>query len=178
MQGVCNEKRAFIDVYAGEPGSIHDSRLFEKSDLSANIDNGNYAFPNNCHLVGDLAYKLKTTLMVGFKDIGNLTNQQITFNNKLSRGRIIIENAFALLKGRFRRLKYMETTRLDLVSILIITATILHNVCVLNNDLPDNIDIEHEMDEERQGNPEPQYVGGEEGNAQEKRLHIMYNLGM
>ncbi|KAB0803254.1 hypothetical protein PPYR_00224 [Photinus pyralis] len=84
VQGVCNHKRMFIDLYAGEPGSLHDSNLFSKSDLCERIENGTVQFYNNSHLVGDLAYKLSTSLIVGFKNLGNLTEMQINFNKKLN----------------------------------------------------------------------------------------------
>lgn len=82
LQGVCDNRKLFTHVYAGEPGSMHDSRLFEKSDLFNDIRCGAVTFPNNSHLVGDLAYKLTEYLMVGFKDNGFLTNRQ----------KILIEN--------------------------------------------------------------------------------------
>ncbi|VEN49783.1 unnamed protein product [Callosobruchus maculatus] len=33
LQGICDNKKLFLDVYAGEPGSLHDARLFTKSDI-------------------------------------------------------------------------------------------------------------------------------------------------
>jgi hypothetical protein len=35
---------------------------------------------DDAHLIGDLAYKLSSTLMVGFKNHGNLTLRQKNFN--------------------------------------------------------------------------------------------------
>ncbi|XP_031359497.1 putative nuclease HARBI1 [Photinus pyralis] len=140
LQGVCDHSKVFLDVYAGEPGSMHDMRMFRKSDLYYRIINNEIEFPQDSHLIGDLAYKLSTTLMVGFKNLGGLTNaHQMNFNYKLSRCRVDIENAFGYLKGRFRRLKYMETIRLDLMSLLIVSSCILNNLCIFNNDLPESI---------------------------------------
>ncbi|CAH2011892.1 unnamed protein product [Acanthoscelides obtectus] len=76
LQGVCDNKRLFTHVYAGEPGSIHDNRLFEKSDLYTGMENGDITFPADSHMLGDLAYQLRYCLPVGFKDHGNLTNRQ------------------------------------------------------------------------------------------------------
>ncbi|KAI4468840.1 hypothetical protein MML48_2g00009642 [Holotrichia oblita] len=151
LQGVCDNRKLFTHVYVGEPGSMHDSRLFEKSDLFSDIQRGAVTFPNNSHLLGDLAYKLTEFLIVGFKDNGFLTNRQKIFNLKLSQIRVHIENTFALLKGRFRRLKYMETIRLDLICLLIMASCILHNMCILNGDKPDDImNIRQELEEELQ----------------------------
>lgn len=134
LQGVCDPEKLFIDVFVGVPGSVHDSRLLSMSDLSERIQNGEITFPNNGHLIGDLAYTLSINLMVGFKNFGNLTPRQIRYNTKLSKTRVIIENAFAYLKGRFRRIKFMETVRLDFIASLVMVGCILHNVCLRAGD--------------------------------------------
>lgn len=106
-------------------------------------------FPNDSHMIGDLAYKLNERLLVGFKDYGNLSNRQKNFNLALSKSRAVIENAFGLLKGRFRRLKFVETVRLDLIPLLIICGCILHNICILKNDFYEDIlNLEEEVREE------------------------------
>lgn len=163
LQGVCNRDNLFIDVYAGEPGSIHDANLFTKSDLYQRIDN--MEFPNDGHLIGDLAYPLSKKLLVGFKDV-NLNATKKYFNCKLSSIRVCIEHTFALLKGRFRRLKYLETRRLDLISLLIIASCILHNLCILKGDIPDELHAE-ELDEIRLRNEEVLY--GENARTRNRR---------
>lgn len=50
-------------------------------------------------------------------------------------------------KGRFRRLKLMETVRLDLIPMQIMSACILHDICIFENDIID-FDIESELWEE------------------------------
>jgi len=114
-------------------------RLFKKSDLYTNINNSLINFYEDSHIIGDLVYKLSTYLIVGFKNTQKLNNREKNFNYKLSQCRVVIENVFGLLKGRFRRLKYLETIRLDLISLLIVSACILHNICILNNDLPEEL---------------------------------------
>lgn len=135
LQGICDSRKLFLDVYAGEPGSIHDARLLQKSDFYQRLRNNEIVFPNDTHLIGDLAYPLSKNLLVGFKDNGHLTERQRLFNRKLSEARVVVENAFGLLKCRFRRLKFTETVKLELLSLLIVSACILHNFCILNNDL-------------------------------------------
>lgn len=142
LQGVCDNKKLFTDVFCGLPGSVHDATVFKKSDLYERIRSGEVQFPENSHLLGDLAYPLSTTLITGYKENRILTLRQRNFNIKLSEVRVLIENAFGLLKGRFRRLKFMETVRLDLICLLIVTACILHNICILK------CDILHDYDEE------------------------------
>jgi hypothetical protein len=151
LQGVCDSKKFFYDCYAGEAGSIHDACLFRRSELGQNL--GNRQFPQNGHLIGDSAYPLLTQLLVKFKDNEHLTDIQRNFNRKLSQNRAIIENAFALLKGRFRRLKLMEIVRLDLLPSMIIAACVLRNICLENDDIPLDINLEAEVEEERLMNP-------------------------
>lgn len=65
--------------------------------------------PNICedvfHLIGDSAYPCKKWILVPFKDYGHLTSAQRNFNDKLSQCSVKIENAFGLLKIRFRQLQ-------------------------------------------------------------------------
>lgn len=109
---------------------------------------------------------------MGFKNFGDLTDQQKNFNKKLSHCRVVIENSFAYLKGRFRRLKYIETV------LLVVSGCIMHNICILNGDLPEEIVDEVEFREVRNENGE---IVAEADNEQQndaviKRIAIMNAL--
>jgi len=52
--------------------------------------------------------------MTPFKDTGHLTVAQLRYNTKLSSIRSVIERAFGRLKGKFRRLKYLDIKDIDL----------------------------------------------------------------
>jgi len=109
LQGVCDHKARFIDVFIGMPGRMHDARVFRQSELFVQLNNAeNLLLPPNMHLVGDSAYPLMQNLMTPFRDNGHLTRAQSNYNVKLSIIRSIIERAFGLLKGKFRRLKYLD----------------------------------------------------------------------
>lgn len=141
-------------MYIGEAGSIHDYTMYRRSDLSIGIQSQNIRFYDDNYLLGDSAYKLATNLIVPFKNNGFLTARQKKFNKIQSSKRVKIENAFALLKGRFRRLKLMETVKMDLLALLVMTACILHNVCIFNGDIPNDLmDLEQELREERDNQP-------------------------
>lgn len=176
LQGVCDDQKLFTDVFAGVAGSVHDARLFQLSDLYQRIQDNLIEFPNNSHLIGDLAYPLSDKLIVGFKNNGNLNNLQQNFNRKLNKARVVIEHAFAFLKGRFRRLKYLETIRLDLASLLIVSSCILHNICILHEDLPnDYVNINDNLMEELEIDMDNIYNYNNEPGAF-KRNEIMINL--
>lgn len=44
--------------------------------------------------------------------------------------RQVIERVFALLKGRFRRLKYLHMNCADLIPFVILACCVLHNICL------------------------------------------------
>lgn len=150
---MCDHRYLFTDCYAGEAGSIHDACLFRRSDLASDILDGTNEFPFDSHLIGDGAYTLTTKLLVPFRNNGHLSDRQKNFNICLSSSRATIEQAFALLKGRFRRMKYLETTRMDLACLLIMGACILHNICILEGDnIPGDVNLPREIIEEQMQN--------------------------
>nr|CAI5848134.1 unnamed protein product [Callosobruchus analis] len=105
LKGICDHRRRFIDVSTGAPGKVHDARVFKISDVSAKL-------PNICddrfHTLGDNAYPIRTYLSTPYKDFGNLTLRHINYNKKLSACRVLIENTFGILKGRFRQLQQID----------------------------------------------------------------------
>ncbi|KAJ8966800.1 hypothetical protein NQ314_003296 [Rhamnusium bicolor] len=104
LQAVCDDKKRFMDVFCGEAGSIHDAR--------------------------DSAYPDLPWLLTPFKDTGNLTRQQKIFNYRHSSARVIVENSFDLLHGRFRRLKFFENNNITFIVECIIATCVLHNICI------------------------------------------------
>ncbi|KAK3101308.1 hypothetical protein FSP39_002583 [Pinctada imbricata] len=95
LQGVCDADLCFTDVYVGWPGSVHDARVYQNSSLASRMQN----MPNEYHLLGDGAYPLSGSLLTPFRDFGNLTRDEKTYNWKHSATRTTVERAFGLLKG-------------------------------------------------------------------------------
>jgi len=57
LQGVCDHKACFIDVFIGMPGRMHDAQAYRKNELFAQLNNtDNLLLPSNMHLLGDSAY--------------------------------------------------------------------------------------------------------------------------
>ena len=121
----------FSHIYTGYPGSVHDSRILKQSDLwkiglrMCNIAN---------HILGDAAYLTRRWLLTPVRDNGHLTDQQKKYNQYHSSNRVVIERAFALLKGRFRRLKYLETAKANTSVEIIMMCCALNNICILTID--------------------------------------------
>jgi len=64
----------------------------------------------------------------------------------LSRTRVKIENAFGLLKQRFRQLIQLDFVTVKRSANFIISCCVLHNICIMNNDY---LDVENEECNER-----------------------------
>ena len=129
LMAVCDSKGRFIFVYCG---SAHDQRVLSLSPLWKHIvdSEANDYFPSSYyHLVGDSAFTLVEHMMVPYKDNGNLTAKQLNFNRKLCQARHIIENAFAWLKGRFRKLSIVNTD-IERVPDIILACCVLHNIAL------------------------------------------------
>ncbi|XP_067626833.1 putative nuclease HARBI1 isoform X2 [Eurosta solidaginis] len=128
----CNKK--FIDVTCGEPGSLHDYRVLRRSKLFEDEE----MFPNSHFIIGDSAYPSNKWIVSPFKDYGNLNDAQRKFNEILSSTRMVVENAFGLLKGRFRRLlMFTEQIDLKMITNIVVSVCVLHNICISFDDLYD-----------------------------------------
>ncbi|XP_018400724.1 PREDICTED: uncharacterized protein LOC108778122 [Cyphomyrmex costatus] len=175
LQGVCDHRGKFIDCFIGLPGRMHDARVFRQSSLFENISNARLHFiPRQLHLIGDSAYPLMMNLMTPYKDNGRLTVSQTRYNMKLSCIRSRIERSFGLLKGKFRRLKYLDISDFNLGNKMIAAACTLHNFIIDGDNL--NIDEEyleeqnlHEVEQEEEDEQELQ-------EAIEKRRYITDQL--
>ena len=143
MQGTVDHQGLFIDVYIGWPGRVHDARVFANSSLYQRGQNKGL-LPDWTEqiagrtipliLLGDPAYPLLPWLMKAFPDNGNLTQQQKTFNYRLSKARVVVEHAYGRLKGRWRcLLKRLDVSVCD-VPELVTACCILHNVCEVHGE--------------------------------------------
>ena len=141
LQGVCQHDMQFTDCYAGWPGSVHDARVLRNSDL---WEKG-LEWCGNAHVIADAAYPLRRWLMTPYRNTGNLTQQQMNFNRKLSAARVVIERTFGLFKGRFRRMQFLNLNDLLEEVDLIMSACVTHNICIIRADLLEDF-VEDEPD--------------------------------
>ncbi|XP_076836809.1 uncharacterized protein LOC143482352 [Brachyhypopomus gauderio] len=138
LQGVVDGKGLFWNVMAGLPGSMHDARVLRLSMLWELATRGNLfpagvrttsAMPAGYYILGDSAYPLQKWLLKPFQDIGNLTKEQQIFNQHISRTRVVVENAFGRLKGRWRCLLKRNDCDIQLVKSMVLVCCALHNLC-------------------------------------------------
>jgi len=172
LQAVCDGNLMFVDVYCGWPGSVHDARLLRVSPLAINAEINDTEIFNGCYVIGDQAYPLKTWLMVPFRD-GNLSSEKQRFNRKLCIKRQRIEHAFALLNGRFRKLKVqMDIDNNGDIPDIAKAACVMHNIALLTDDNIYDF-LGAELDEEIK---DFHNVFSEENDASDKRRQIIENL--
>lgn len=140
LQGICDNKMKFIDVFAGICDSVHDARVWRLSDIKNMIDNDvERYFPQQGHLLADSAYPLSYYMLTPYRDNGHLNDIQHNYNTKLSKTRVIIERAFGILKGRFRKLKYVYMYNTEMIPLIVLVCCMLHNICIDIEDEPFDI---------------------------------------
>ena len=99
--------------------------------------------PEEYHILGDAAYPLSSSLLTPFKG-KQLPEDKDHYNYSPSKNCVTIKPTFALLKGRWRKLKLVDMS-VDRIPSLISAYCILHNICLLNNDLIDPDSLEGDI---------------------------------
>ncbi|KAK3925265.1 Protein ANTAGONIST OF LIKE HETEROCHROMATIN PROTEIN 1 [Frankliniella fusca] len=132
VQAVCDHRLLYRDVYVGEPGCIGDVRNFNRSPLSLNLLTSPDFLSDGEHILGDGAYQpLTSKVLIPYTNNGHLSQRQRTHNFLLSACRSKVENSFALLRAKNRRLKKLPMRNPFLVSDHIMASFVLHNFIIL-----------------------------------------------
>uniref|UniRef100_A0A8C1N976 DDE Tnp4 domain-containing protein n=1 Tax=Cyprinus carpio TaxID=7962 RepID=A0A8C1N976_CYPCA len=121
LQGVVDAKGLFWNVFTGLPGSLHDARVLRLSTLWELASRGNH-IPANTRNIGGVT-PLQNWLLKPFIDTGHLTAEQQVYNMKICRARVVVENAFGRLKGRWRCLMKKNDCAVNLVKSMVLYTT-------------------------------------------------------
>lgn len=142
FQALVDDSGKFIDIVSGYPGSVHDSRVFRNSRLY----NEQLYPPEGFFIIGDGGYPCRRNPVAILTPYRNPdTPEKNAFNRALSRARVVVENAFGMLKVRWRIIftKALEVSINTGIKV-IAACTMLHNICIsegdvirLDGDLPD-----------------------------------------
>lgn len=153
-------KGRFIWASCGQPGNCHDSTLLQSTELWDKLF-------DICHLkteviggvtvpslvLADGAFPFRTYVMKRYSQAVP-TQEQKLFNRKHGNSRVIVENAFGLLKGRFRVLSRKCESSPENVKYKCLASVILHNFLLDRGDLveTDNLVEQNEVDIIRRNN--------------------------
>lgn len=115
-----DSKKLFWNVVCNAPGGTHDSTVFKGSSIygemkSCTVLDRPLMFVSNVqirpYLVGDSAYKPTSFLLKAFKSkVGQDLAKKNAFDKQIAKGRIKVENAFGILKNRWRILRDLNVT--------------------------------------------------------------------
>ncbi|KAJ2942724.1 hypothetical protein O0L34_g14912 [Tuta absoluta] len=134
LQAVATPDLQFLDVFTGYPGSVGDRRVFVNSPLYKNvIERQADYFQQSEYILGDKAYPVLPWCVPPYINRRDMNEMRTNFNTKHAKTRQVVERAFALLFGRFRRLKYLDMNRQKLIPATILASCILHNLCIIND---------------------------------------------
>lgn len=137
----------FIGIEVGAAGRNSDGGIFSKSNLGQGFINRTFAFPEKRQLprsqrmepmpyviVADEAFPLKENIMRPYPGRGQSESQKI-FNYRLSRARRTSENCFALFSARWRIAFTRLAVDIDLMTEIVKTACVLHNMCTSEREM-------------------------------------------
>jgi len=137
LLAICDAKYCFTLVDIGQYGSNNDSGVLAKSEIGKRFEENKMNLPaprkvNSCsydplpyYLVGDEIFPLKDWMMRPYP--GKLTEEQSVFNYRHSRARRVIENAFGILRSRWRIFSRPIKATVENVEIYVWAAICLHN---------------------------------------------------
>ncbi|KAI3910617.1 hypothetical protein MKW92_029782 [Papaver armeniacum] len=128
LQGVVNHKGVFTDIFIGQPGSLDDYHVYQRSPLRNRVLQGAW-------IVGTDKFPLMDKILVPYIDYANLTPTQRTFDTQLYQIESIAREACLRLKSRWLILK-RETDHptLETIEETVKACCTLHNICAIKND--------------------------------------------
>ncbi|XP_064631623.1 uncharacterized protein LOC135489922 [Lineus longissimus] len=142
-QAMVDDRYCFRDLCVGMPGSVHDAKVLAHSELFKEFEERNYLTDVSVEvngtkvppvILGDPAYPLLSWIVKPYPETTAITQEEKNFNHQFSRNRMVVENSFGRLKGRWRRLlKRIDFYHEDVPELFVACCT-LHNLCEMEGD--------------------------------------------
>lgn len=129
----------FWDVCCKAAGSTDDATHLRGSSLFQKLTNGEVLVDTHVrikgnhirpYIVGDWGYPLFSFLLTPFTGNGSGTPAQNFFDERLMKGRAMVEEAISLLKGRWKILQNLNVG-LNYAAQTVVACCVLHNICML-----------------------------------------------
>ena len=142
--GLVSYNKRFLAACVDAPGSTHDSRLLQHTKIFNEIVAGR-VLPNRgidlgergeipLVTVGDCAFPRHSWLLKPYPDTPSNNEKKKLFNIKLRSARVVTENCYGMLKGRWRILYKTVEVKKHNVKYVIMSCIMLHNLCIEMND--------------------------------------------
>ncbi len=148
MQAVVDSRGMFMDIDVRWPGRVHDAHIFRESNFFRVFPT---AYPGMeqvingvrvpLYVVADSAYPLAPWCMKRYV-AGPHEGPTRVFDAALQSARIVVENAFSRLKGRWRILRSLNVN-VAYAATVVAACAVLHNYCEAA-DPGDMVDVEPE----------------------------------
>ena len=140
-----SQQTLFLHIVTGYPGCLHNPHILGLSNLYTRAEREEIlktpskvieGFSVRPLLLSDSAYPMTLWQVKPFSFTLNLTEREKLFNKHLSSARVIVEQAFGVLKGCFRILLKRIDIGLENTVKTIITCCVLHNIRQLLHNIP------------------------------------------
>ncbi|KAL0891253.1 hypothetical protein Bca101_015236 [Brassica carinata] len=131
VQGVVDAEGIFTDVCIGNPGSLADDRILDKSSLSQ--QRAARGMLRDGWIVGNGGFPLTDWLLVPYAR-RNLTWTQHGFNESVGGIQKVATEAFGRLKGRWACLQKRTEVKLQDLPYVLGACCVLHNVCEMRKE--------------------------------------------
>ena len=138
VQAVCDSDAFITNIVAHWPGSTHDSRIFDNSNIADKLRDGVL----DSILLGDSGYACQAYLLTPILKLKNAG--EVCYNTAHRHTRCVIERCFGLLKGCFPCLHLGLCTALLNTLIIIVATAVLHNFTLIHREQDFDEDIEDE----------------------------------
>lgn len=131
LQAVVDHKGVFTDVFVGEPGSLDDCQVYQRSPLC------NRVLEQGAWIAGTDKFPLMDNILVPYIDYPNLTSTQRTFDTQLYQIESIAREACLRLKSRWLILqRETDHPNLETIEDTVKACCTLHNICAIkDNDI-------------------------------------------
>jgi len=141
LLAITDSRKRFLWTRSGFPGSIGDSRAFKESRLYWQHKCGTPVLHAGFSVLADGEFALETWLLKPCPR-DQLNEKRRYLNYVLSSTRVFIENAFGVLKGRWRVLHHGISTDVETARQVCDVFVLLHNFLIERGDSwTDNIDV-------------------------------------
>ncbi|KAL1424426.1 hypothetical protein MTO96_020213 [Rhipicephalus appendiculatus] len=100
------------------------------------------SYYNRGYLVGDAAYPLKMWLLPSYRHTTAKWEPWMTaFNYAHARQRVVIEQAFGILKARFQRLYHIDVGSIKQAVQIVLASCVLHNMARRCGDIVEDLEV-------------------------------------